>query len=146
MDLYSAMEFFHLVFAAVWAGSVVFVAWGVLPAVANGSISSGSLRSISRRLVLLSRVSAVILLVSGGLMAGRYGDSIASTTPGYLVLAMTILWLLLIGFVELAGRTLSEGLDEADVTEAVSASRGRFRTAGVVALLLLIDAGLLSAL
>lgn len=146
MDLYSAMEFSHLVFAAVWAGSVVFVAWGVLPAVANGSISAGSLKSISRRLVLLSRVSAVVLLVSGGLMASRYGDAIASTTPGYLVLAMTVLWLLLIGFVELAGRTLFEALDDGEVRDAVGASRGRFRTAGVVALLLLVDAGLLSAL
>jgi len=144
MDLYSAMGFFHLVFAGVWAGSVVFVAWGVLPAVANGSISSGSLRMISRRIVFLSRLSAVVLLVSGGLMAGRYGGAIASTTPGYLVLLMTVLWLLLIGFVEMAGRTLSEQLEAGNVTKAVTASRGRFRAAGIVALLLLVDAGLLS--
>lgn len=145
MNVHSAMAFFHLIFAAVWTGSVLFVTWGVLPVARDGSIGASTLESILDRLLVVSRASAVVLLVSGGLMASRYGGELTTTTAGTLVLGMTALWLLLIGFVKLAGRTLKEGLETGDAASAVAQSRGRFGAAGVVALLLLIDAGLLSA-
>lgn len=145
MNLVSAMAFLHIVFAALWTGSVVFVTWGVLPVARNGSLEASAISMIVSRLVTLSRGSAVVLLVSGGVMAAQYGDAIMNTTGGYLVLGMTVLWLLLIGFVELAARTLTNGLAAETPGAAVGAATGRFRAAGTVALLLLVDAGLLSA-
>ncbi len=146
MNVLSAMAFFHIVFAALWTGSVVFLAWGVLPVARNGTIESTAIRTIVSRLVTLSRVSAVVLLLSGGLLSSSYGGTLMSTTSGYLVLGMIALWFLLIGFVEMAARTLTDGLVDAGVGKAVTDASGRFRAAGVVALLLLVDAGLLTAL
>lgn len=146
MNLIAAMAFLHVVFAALWTGGVVFVTWGVLPVARNGSVEASAISTIVSRLVTLSRVSAVVLLVSGGTMAGQYGDAIMNTTGGYLVLGMAVLWLLLIGFVELAARTLTQALSMDTPGGAVATATGRFRAAGTVALLLLIDAGLLAAL
>lgn len=146
MDLHAAMAFLHLVFAAVWTGSVVFVTWGVLPGIRTGSIGSKPLELIVNRLRTVSRVSALVLLISGGLMAGRYGEMLLQTTEGHLVLGMIVLWVLLIGFVEMAAKTVLEGLSDGAVGQAVGDATGRFRAAGVVAVLLLFDAGLLSAL
>jgi uncharacterized membrane protein len=145
MDLHSASAFLHLIFAAVWTGSVLFVTWGVLPSARTGTIDANAFESIVGKLLVVSRGSAIVLLVSGGLMASRYGGELTSTTPGVLVLGMTVLWLLLIGFVEMAARTLKDGLASGNVATAVAESHDRFGAAGVVALLLLIDAGLLSA-
>jgi putative copper export protein len=144
MDLHAGMAFLHLGFAAVWTGSVLFLSWGVLPAVERDSIDRKSIESIRRRFLAVSRVSALVLLVSGGLMASQYGGHLTSTTPGHLVLGMTGLWLLLIGAVEVAGKGLRDGLETADPATAVAQSSRRFHVAGVLALLLLVDAGLLS--
>ncbi|MDZ7850837.1 MAG: transporter [Halodesulfurarchaeum sp.] len=146
MNLVSAMAFLHIVFAALWTGSVVFVTWGVLPVARNGSLETSAISTIVSRLVTLSRASAAVLLVSGGMMAGRYGDAIMNTTGGYLVLGMAVLWLLLIGFVELAARTLTDALATDAPGDAVGVASDRFNAAGTVALLLLVDAGLLAAL
>lgn len=146
MNLYAAMAFLHLVFAAVWTGSVIFMTWGVSPAARSGSGKAGALETILTRYRTLSRVSAIVLLVSGGLLAGRYGDTLMQTTEGYLVLAMIVLWVLLIGFVEMATKTALVGITEHEVGKAVGAASGRFRAAGIVAVLLLVDAGLLAAL
>lgn len=146
MNFLSVMAFFHIGFAALWTGSVVFVTWGVLPVARNGTIESSAIQTIVTRLVTLSRASAVILLLSGGMMASNYGGILLSTTEGNLVLIMTLLWLLLAGFVEMAARTLTDGLEDNGVERAVSTAAGRFRAAGIVALLLLVDAGLLIAL
>lgn len=146
MNLYAAMAFLHLVFAAVWTGSVIFMTWGVRPAARSGSVEAGALETILTRLRTLSRVSAVVLLVSGGLMAGRYGDTLMQTTEGYLVLAMIVLWVLLIGFVEMATKTALVGIADYEVGQAVAEASGRFRAAGFVAVLLLVDAGLITAL
>ena len=145
MDLRAGMAFLHLGFAAVWTGSVLFLTWGVLPAVESGSIDRESIEAILGRFLAVSRVSALVLLVSGGLMASQYGGQLTSTTPGHLVLGMTALWLLLIGAVEVAGKGLRNGLESGAPATAVAQSSGRFHVAGVLALLLLVDAGLLSA-
>lgn len=145
MDLHSVSAFLHLVFAAVWTGSVLFVTWGVLPSARTGTIDADALESIVGRLLVVSRGSAIVLFVSGGLLSSSYGGQLTTTTEGALVLGMIVLWLLLIGFVEMAARTLKDGLASENVATAVAESRGRFRAAGVVALLLLIDAGLLTA-
>lgn len=146
MNLIAASEFVHIVFAALWTGGVVFVTWGVLPAARSGSLTARGVDTIMGRLRILSRASAILLVVSGGLLAGRFGSAILQTQDGHFVLGMVILWLLLIGFVELATKTVVNSLDETDVKEAAGAATGRFRAAGLVAILLLVDAGLLSAL
>lgn len=145
MNLHAAMAFFHIIFAAVWTGSVVFVTWGVLPVARTGSVGAGPLEAIVTRLRTLSRVSAVVLLVSGGLLAGSYGAAMMQTTAGYLVLGMIVLWLLLIGFIEMAAKTVLDVLRQSNSDQAIAKSAGRFRAAGIVAVLLLVDAGLLAA-
>ena len=144
MNVLAAMEFVHLVFAALWTGGVVFVTWGVLPAARSGSITGEGLETVIERLRILSRASALVLFVSGGLLSGTYGSAIMQTMDGYLVLGMIVLWLLLIGFVEMAAKTLLEALETDAVRDAVRNATGRFRAAGLVALLVLVDAGLLS--
>lgn len=146
MDLHAAMAFLHLVFAAIWTGSVVFVTWGVLPGIRTGSVGTRALETIVNRLRMVSRISAVVLLLTGGLMAGRYGGELVQTTEGHLILGMIVLWVLLIGFVEMAAKTVLTGLSDGAVTQAVSGATGHFRAAGVVAMILLVDAGLLTGL
>ena len=68
------------------------------------------------------------------------------TQDGHFVLGMVVLWLFLIGFVELATKTVMDGLRDSEVPTAISSATTRFRAAGIVAILLLVDAGLLSAL
>ena len=146
MDLHAGMAFLHLGVAAVWTGSVLFLSWGVLPTVQGGSIGADSLETILDRFLAVTRLSALVLLVSGGLMASRYGGGLTATTPGQLVLGMTVLWLLFTGVSEDAGCKLRTGLESESTGTAVARSRRRFDVAGVLAVLLLIDAGLLSVL
>lgn len=146
MNLLAASEFVHIVVAALWTGSVVFVTWGILPAARSGNFGAAAVEMIMGRLRILSRASAVVLLVSGALLAGRYGSALMHTQDGHLILGMVVLWFLLIGFVELATKTVMDGLRDSAGTTAISSATNRFRAAGIVAILLLADAGLLSAL
>lgn len=128
----------HLLFAGIWTGSVVFVAVGVLPMADRDGVGSAALQGIVERLTSVSRVSALLLLLTGGhLAAERYTvDTLTGSGSGHLVLSMIALWVLLAGLVEVGAIRLADS-DEAE-------SGGTFLwAAAVVAIALLLDAGLL---
>ncbi|MFB6142512.1 MAG: transporter [Halorientalis sp.] len=137
----------HLLFAALWTGSVVFMTYGVLPIARSGDIESDPFAHVTSRLLTLSRVSAVVLFLTGGhLAAARYTvDSLTGSTGGYLVLAMLGLWLALAALVEVGTSRISSGLAERKLREPAQRGWPFFVAASVAALLLLVVAGLLLA-
>ncbi|AGB38079.1 hypothetical protein [Natronococcus occultus] len=131
----------HLVFAALWAGSVFYVAFVVLPLARDGAFNSTKpLESISGKLTLLSRVSAVALLLSGGHLAGTgyTAEGLFNTINGQLVLAMVVLWLVLAALVEIGAKRFESGLNGKKLREPAADALPLFRAGAVVALLLLV--------
>lgn len=137
----------HSVFAGVWAGSVVFVALVVLPMARDGSFNAAPLEAITGKLVTISRVSALVLFITGSHMAAQVytADTLVETTPGQLVLAMIVLWLVLMGTVEVGAKKIREGTDRDKVREPARNARPFMLVASLSAVLLLVTAGLISA-
>jgi hypothetical protein len=135
----------HLLFAGLWTGSVLFTAYAVIPTAANGDINAGPLDAIVGKLTTVSRASALFLLLSGGHLAGtRYTtESLFGSPRGHLVLTMVALWFVLAALVEIGASKMSDGLDEQKVRSPARDAQTLFTAAAVVALLLLVDAGLL---
>lgn len=141
------MTTLHVLVGALWVGSVVFVAGVILPAATGGALDAGPLETIADRLVYLSRGASVVMLLTGGHLAGT-GYTIGSltgTSRGHLVLAMLVLWLVFAALVEIGRSRLVDGLQEKRVRAPASAATGVFRAAALVGVLLLVDAGLLSS-
>jgi hypothetical protein len=141
----AAMASAHLVFAGLWTGSVLFTAYAVIPTAAAGEINVGPLDTIVGKLKTVSRASALFLLLSGGHLAGtRYtAESLFGSTRGYLVLTMVALWFVLAALVEVGASKMDDGLGEKKVRTPARDAQRIFTAAAVVALLLLVDAGLL---
>lgn len=138
----------HLVFAALWAGSVCFVAAVVLPLARDGAFNTTHpLEVISGKLTTVSRVSSLVLFLSGSHLAGTVYrvDTLFGSTNGRLVLAMVALWLLLTALVEIAAKRFEAGLTGKKIREPAHEALPVFRAAAVVAVGLLVVAGLLSA-
>lgn len=138
----------HMIFAALWTGSVVFVTVGVLPTAMSGDASPEPLSSVIGRLQTVSRTSALLLFLTGGHLAGTlYGiDSLTASLRGNLVITMLVLWFLLAGLVEVGSSKLLDGFDEQKLRAPARDARPFFLGATAVAILLLIDAGLLLGL
>lgn len=126
-------ELIHFFVAALWSGSVLFFGFFVLPT--TGPTLS---RALLDRFVMLSRASALLMLLTGGHMAAASytQQSLLNSGRGHVVLGMLALWLVLMGLVEVGNARVEDG------TVGASATRF-FRAAAVVAALLLVDAGLL---
>lgn len=124
----------HLVFAGLWTGSVLFVAMGVIPIGGRDGLGPAGLAAITTRLTTVSRVSAAVMFLTGGHMAADLYtvDSLTGSTRGHAVLGMLVLWFVLAALVEIGASRVNE-----ESGEQV------FYAAGVVAVLLLVDAGLL---
>jgi len=137
----------HSLFAGLWTGSVIFVAFAVLPMAREGELNAAPLRSVASTLTRISRVSALVLLLTGSHMAAtRYtGDSLTGTTGGYLVLAMVTLWLVLAATVEMGTSRIRSGTGRDKVREPAREARPFFVVAALTGALLLVVAGLLSA-
>ncbi len=138
----------HLVFAALWAGSVCFVAAVVLPLARDGAFNTTRpLEVISGKLTTISRVSSLVLFLSGGHMAGTgyTAEGLFGSTNGRLVLAMVALWLVLTALVEIGAKRLDAGLTGKKIREPARDALPVFRGAALVAIGLLVVAGLLSA-
>ena len=137
----------HSVVSGLWVGSVLFVAGAVLPAVRGGGVEPEPLQRLGGRLVWISRLSALVLLLTGGHMAAsRYtGETLTGTTGGYLVLAMVVLWLVLIATVEMGTARLRGGTGRDKVREPARNARPFYLAASAAAVGLLVVAGLLSA-
>lgn len=135
----------HTAFAGAWTGSILFFLAAVLPAASSGSIDGLTLSTIATKLRWLTRVGVVVFVATGGHMAGtRYTfDSLLGTGRGHLVLTMLVLWFVLTALVEIGGSRIdSAGSNGQD---AASAGRPIFLVAAIVAVGLLIDAGLLAS-
>jgi hypothetical protein len=137
----------HLVFAGLWAGSVLFVAYAVLPAARNGDMGPGLLETVAGKLTTVSRVSALLLLLTGGHMAGTQytAETLTGTFPGYNVVLMVLLWLALAGLVEVGTSRLTDGTGRDKVREPAATARPFMLAASATALLLLVNAGVLFA-
>lgn len=136
----------HLLAAGVWSGSVIFVTWAILPVAARGDTGPALLEHVTDRLALASRACSLVLLLSGGHMAAqRYTfESLAGSPRGHAVLGMVVLWFVLTGLVEAAVVRLRDGTAAEKVRTPARKARPFLLAASAVALLLLLDAGLLA--
>ncbi|MFB6122015.1 MAG: CopD family protein [Haloferacaceae archaeon] len=141
----TAVATIHLLFAGLWAGSVVFVALAVLPTASAGDLNVDPLESIISRLQTFSRVSSLVLFLTGGHLAGTQYTvgGLLGTTYGNLVLGMVVLWLLLTGMVEVGASRLLSGLDERKVRSPAQNATPFFQAAALVAASLLVVGGLI---
>lgn len=141
------MYVLHLVFGGVWTGSVVFVTLGILPTARDGTANAEPLRPVVEKLRWVSRASALVLLASGGHMAGTLYtvESLTGSGRGHLVLAMVALWLGLAALVEIGSSKLADGFDQRKVRQPARDARPFFLAASVVAAGLLVVGGLLAS-
>mgnify|MGYP000197524144 CR=1 FL=1 len=138
----------HVVFAALWAGSVCFVAAVVLPLARDGAFNTTRpLEVISGKLTTVSRASSLVLFLSGSHLAGTTytAEGLFGTTNGRLVLAMVALWLALTALVEIGAKRFEAGLTGKKIREPAREALPVFWAAAVVAIGLLVVAGLISA-
>lgn len=146
MPVDTAMVAIHNLFAALWVGSVLFVTYAVLPQAREGEIGPDVLRAVFGKLTMVTRVSALLLLLTGGhLAAARYtSDSLLTTTRGWLVLAMLALWFVLAGLIEVTTSKFETELDKGRLRGPAHKYTKLFYLASLVGVLLVIDAALLS--
>lgn len=137
----------HWLVAGIWAGSVVFVTLAVLPLGRDGSLQPDTLRSLVGTATTLSRISAVLLPLTGAYMAveSYTVDSITGTGRGHLLLTMIVLWVVLMGMVEVGASKIRSGTDQDKLREPARAARPFFIAGSLAAVLLLVIAGLFSA-
>lgn len=134
----------HLVVASLWAGSVFFVALVVLPQARAGAFKQTEpLAVLSGRLTWISRISAVVLLVTGGHLAGTgyTADSLVGSPNGQLVLLMTGLWLALTALVEVGAKRFEAGLADQKLRAPARDATVPFQAAAAVAVALMVVAG-----
>jgi len=143
----TAMYTIHTGFSALWAGSVLFVAAAVLPLAMDGELSPKAFGNAVSKLRWITRISAVLLFVTGGHLAGTLYtvETLTGTTPGYLVLLMLGLWLGLAAVVEIGSAKASRGIENDKIREPAREARPFYLLAAVLAVGLLVIAGLLGA-
>lgn len=141
----TAINAIHLLFAGLWAGSVLFVARAVVPVARDGGLDATPLRKLVGQFRTWSRVSSLVLFLTGGHLAGtRYtAERLLGTTNGYLVVAMVVLWFVLTGLVEVGSGRLVDGLDERKVREPARSATPFFTAAAAAAVGLLVLGGVL---
>lgn len=134
-----------MLFAGLWAGGTVFMAGAVLPAARRGHLSGDALEWVAKRFSYLSMASVAVLFATGGHLAGTLYtfERLGSTGSGHLVLTMVALWFVLAGLLHMGTRALTGTLETAGVDAAVSAARSWYLVSGVVAVALLVVAGML---
>jgi len=137
----------HSLFAGFWTGSVLFVSLAVLPLARDGTLNAAPLSTIAGKLTTVSRTSALVLFLTGGHMAGvrHTSESLLNSQGGYLVVTMLVLWFGLIATVEVGASRLTDGTERDKVREPARRARRLFQVASLLAALLLVNAGLLSA-
>lgn len=132
-----AMRVIHLVTAAGWVGSILFVAGLVLPGVRDDRLPE-STTDLLGPLTMSSRIAAVVMFLTGGhLAATNYtSETLFATGRGHLVLTMLGLWFALAGLVEVAN---------AKITDDAGSQAGLYamQAAAVVGVVLLVVGGLL---
>lgn len=135
----------HTGFAALWAGSVLFVTAAVLPLAMDGDVAPDVFGRVVGRLQWVTRASALLLFVTGGHLAGtRYTvGSLTGSGRGHLVLTMLAMWLLLAAVVEIGSARALRGVAEGKIREPARAARPFYLAGALFATGLLVAAGLL---
>lgn len=147
MVLDTAMYLLHTAFAALWTGSVLFVAAAVLPLAMDGDIAPEAFGSLVSKLQWITRGSALLLFITGGHLAGTgyTVESLTGSGMGHLVLTMLALWLGLAAVVEIGSAKAQRGVDAKKIREPARDARPFYLAAAVLAVGLLVVAGLLGA-
>ncbi|WP_135663208.1 CopD family protein [Halorhabdus rudnickae] len=137
----------HLLFAALWTGSVLFLTLAVLPIARDGTLDSEPLSRLTTRFVWIARAGALVTLLTGAHQAATSytADGLLETTQGHLVVGMVVLWFILAALSEIAAARLSDGTAERKVRTPATNARPFLLAASIVAVLLLLDAGALAA-
>lgn len=137
----------HVVFGALLTGSVLFFTYAVNPAAHAGDVPPETFATAVSKLTTVTRVSAVVLLLTGGHQSGVVytAETLTGTGRGYLVLAMLVLWFALVVLVEMAASKHREGLKREKIRTPAREARPFLLAASVAAVLVLVDAGLLAA-
>ncbi|QIQ76462.1 hypothetical protein GL213_07975 [Halogeometricum borinquense] len=135
----------HTVFAALWTGGTLVVAGAVIPAARSESLSRDGLTFIARRFWYLTVASTLLLLFSGGHLAGTMytAETLQTMGRGNLVLAMVGLWLVLAIVLFFGYRQLTNSLSEKSAVAAATKARPWFLGASAVSIALLAVAGVL---
>lgn len=145
MVLETTVYTLHTAVAALWVGSVLYVTAAVLPLAMDGDLDPAAFDSLLARLQWVTRGSAVVLLVTGGHLAGTLytAESLTGTTRGGLVLAMLALWLLLAAVVEVGSARARRGTAARKIRDPARAARPFYLAGSAVAVGLLAVAGML---
>jgi uncharacterized membrane protein len=140
----SAVYTVHTAFAALWAGSVLFVVVAVQPLAMAGDVAPAAYGRIVSMLRRVTRASALPLFLSGGHIAvtGYTVESLTGSLTGHLVLTMLGLWLALAPTVEAGSARALRGVEQRKIREPARDARP-FLRAAAVAVALLVVAGLL---
>lgn len=141
----TAMYVLHGLFAALWTGSVLFVALAVLPAAQDGAFDPDAFGTLVGRLQWITRVGALVTLITGGHLAGSFYTvgTLTGTGPGHLVLTMTALWLALAAVVEVGSMRAKRGIAEGKKREPARDARPFYYAGALFSIGLLVVAGLL---
>ena len=147
MVLETIMYTVHTGFSALWAGTVLFVAIAVLPLAMDGRLSPAAFGSVVSKLQWITRISALLTFITGGHLAGTLYtvDRLTGTSSGYLVLVMLALWFLLITVIEIGSAKAKRGIGEDKIREPARKARPFYLIGAVLAVGLLVVAGLLGA-
>lgn len=140
----AVMRILHLTFAAAWTGAIFYFVGVVAPMLRKGDLGVPASEGLLDGLRWLSRVSAVIVLLSGGhLLGATVGFANLGTPQGSLVLAMAGLWVVLMALVEAGAGIIGRALDTGEATTGPGI-KVLYGAAGVAVVLLVIG-GLLAA-
>lgn len=144
----------HMLFAALWTGGTLLISGSVIPAARRELLGLEALGLITNRFSYLTIGSVLLLLFSGGHMAGTLytAETLFSTDRGMLVMTMVGLWLLLtivlsIGLLRLRTTPPEPTKESQTKTETAVAARIAtkarpwFLTGSVVSIGLLVVAG-----
>jgi uncharacterized membrane protein len=147
MVLDTAIYTVHTGLSAIWAGTVLFVVLAVLPLAMDGELSPDAFGSVVSKLRWVTRISAVLLFVTGGHLAGTLytPEKLTGTPSGYLVIAMLVLWLGLTAVVEIGSARASRGIEQEKIREPARVARPLYQLAAVLAVGLLVVAGVLGS-
>lgn len=135
----------HTLFAALWTGGTLLVAGAVIPAARKNLLDERALSLITRRFSYLTIASVLLLLFSGGHLAGNLytAESLTSTMQGNLVLTMVALWFVLAVVLFFGFRRLTGSSSEKSAVAPATQARPWFLGASIISIALLVVAGLL---
>lgn len=144
----TAFSMLHVLFAGIWAGTTVFYAWRIHPLLSDGDIGVTSAMSITTGLRWLTRIGAVVFVVTGGHMAATtpmYADGgLFSTSMGHAVLGMLTLWLVVTGLLEASISKIQDSLGQGKIQTAGRETQTLVRAAATFSVVLLLLGGYLA--